>query len=89
MDLSLFFNGLVGTLPPSLGNLSSLQSLSLGSNNLTSTVPASLGNLSSLTYLCALALSSFFKILSLLTPHLTATSAPTAWWARCRRRWAG
>ncbi len=42
---------IAGTLPPELGNLSSLTSLDLGDNNFSGTIPPELGNLSTLTYL--------------------------------------
>ncbi len=51
VDLRLTNNGLNGTLPNSLGNLSNLGLLYLGSNNLTGSIPESLGSLSNLTKL--------------------------------------
>ena len=41
--LSLSFNGLRGTLPPSVGNLAALEALDLEGNFLTGIVPSSLG----------------------------------------------
>ena len=46
--LNLTDNGLNGTLPNSLGNLSRLELLYLDSNNITGSIPESLGNLSGL-----------------------------------------
>jgi hypothetical protein len=48
VTLGLFYNNLVGTLPPSLGNLTSLQNLLLPFNKLTGSIPASYGSLSNL-----------------------------------------
>ncbi|MDB2445453.1 hypothetical protein N9X66_09935, partial [Gammaproteobacteria bacterium] len=47
---NLFFwqNGLNGTIPSELGNLSNLTNLHLGSNSLTGTIPSELGNLTKL-----------------------------------------
>ncbi|MDC1119549.1 leucine-rich repeat domain-containing protein [Gammaproteobacteria bacterium] len=42
-------NGLNGTIPSELGNLSNLTSLNLGNNSLTGTIPSELGNLTKLT----------------------------------------
>ena len=50
-ELSLSGNDLTGTIPPELGDLSSLTELSLYSNGLTGTIPPELGDLSSLTEL--------------------------------------
>ncbi|MEN8221296.1 MAG: Calx-beta domain-containing protein [Pseudomonadota bacterium] len=47
-DLFLFYNSLTGSIPPELGNLSKLKTLSLGSNDLTGSIPPELGNLSNL-----------------------------------------
>jgi hypothetical protein len=49
-------NGLIGTIPPSIGNLAALQQLNLGFangnfNSLTGTIPGQLGSLVLLTYL--------------------------------------
>ena len=44
-------NGLRGSIPPELGNLSNLAHLRLNHNRLTGTIPAALGNLSNLTIL--------------------------------------
>ncbi len=46
--LDLEENGLTGTIPPQLGNLSNLVELNLQSNDLTGTIPPQLGNLSNL-----------------------------------------
>jgi hypothetical protein len=45
-------NGLVGTIPPELGNLSGLTRLALHGNQLSGGVPSQLGNLTNLTWLC-------------------------------------
>ncbi|WP_354636243.1 Calx-beta domain-containing protein [Planktothricoides raciborskii] len=50
-SLVLSDNNLSGTIPPELGNLSSLQELYLYNNNLSGSIPPELGNLSSLKYL--------------------------------------
>jgi len=47
--VNLRTSGLVGSLPPTLGLVSSLQVLDLGSNSLYGTIPTSLGLLSQLT----------------------------------------
>jgi Leucine-rich repeat (LRR) protein len=47
--LRLASNKLVGSIPPSLGLLDSLQILDLSSNQLASTLPESIGNLAALT----------------------------------------
>ncbi|MEM1325981.1 MAG: S8 family serine peptidase [Bacteroidota bacterium] len=44
-------NNLVGTIPSSLGNMTSLFQLSLSNNQLTGTIPAALGNCSELRFL--------------------------------------
>ncbi len=44
-------NGLTGTLPAELGNLSKLYDLDLRGNDISGTIPAELGNLSSLVFL--------------------------------------
>ena len=46
--LSLSFNGLSGTIPEELGNLTNLQSLNLLGNDLNGPIPAELGNLTNL-----------------------------------------
>ena len=46
--LELVPHGLTGPIPPELGNLTKLTSLSLRFNNLTSAIPSELGNLTSL-----------------------------------------
>lgn len=50
-ELELNVTDLNGTLPPELGNLSSLATLQLGDNRLTGSIPPELGNLSKLTLL--------------------------------------
>ncbi len=47
-SLYLFDNQLIGSIPPELGNLSSLETLNLSGNRLTGSIPPELGNLSSL-----------------------------------------
>ena len=49
--LGLSFNGLSGTIPTELGNLTNLQSLNLWNNDLSGTIPAELGNLANLQWL--------------------------------------
>ena len=51
IGLRLFEIGLTGTIPPELGNLTNLTSLSLGGNNLSGPIPRELGNLTNLTSL--------------------------------------
>eukprot|EP00762_Andalucia_godoyi_P008172 ANDGO_07420.mRNA.1 MDIS1-interacting receptor like kinase 2 len=51
LEILLSSNGLVGTIPPSLGNLAQLEELWLDGNSLTGAIPSSLGNLSSLEVL--------------------------------------
>ena len=51
VQIALPENGLVGTLPPGLGNLSRLSWLDLSFNLLTGRIPAELGNLSDLNLL--------------------------------------
>ena len=46
--LDLSGNGLEGTIPSSLGNLSNLKELNLSGNKLTGSIPAELGNLRNL-----------------------------------------
>ena len=46
MDLRA--NGLTGSIPPELGNLTNLESLSIGVNQLTGEIPPELGNLTNL-----------------------------------------
>ncbi|MFC1661569.1 putative Ig domain-containing protein, partial [Gemmatimonadota bacterium] len=47
-NLDLYENGLVGTIPAALGNLSNLQGLHLPKNQLSGSIPSELGNLSNL-----------------------------------------
>ena len=51
VGVHLVGNGLTGTIPPELGNLSNLEELSLTQNGLTGTIPAELGNLANLRFL--------------------------------------
>lgn len=44
-DLNLRFNGLSGTLPPEIGDLTALRALSLHYNRLSGTIPSEIGNL--------------------------------------------
>ena len=48
--LSLYDNRLAGALPPEIGNLTALDSLTLSNNQLTS-LPPQIGNLTALTWL--------------------------------------
>ena len=50
-QLILFNNQLSGAIPPELGNLASLQTLSLNSNQLSGAIPPELGNLANLQIL--------------------------------------
>ena len=50
-SLDLPVNGLAGSIPSELGNLSRLESLNLSGNNLEGEIPPELGNLSRLRYL--------------------------------------
>lgn len=50
-SLLLPYNNLVGVLPNTIGNLSSLKYLILWNNKLSGNIPASIGNLSNLEYL--------------------------------------
>ncbi|WP_440121419.1 leucine-rich repeat domain-containing protein [Tenacibaculum sp. Ill] len=43
--LDLYFNNLVGTLPPEIGNLTNLTFLNISSNKLTGEIPTQIGNL--------------------------------------------
>ena len=51
--LELAHNALSGTLPPSLGNLTWLQTIELGGNRLTGVLPGSIGGLAQLRLLDA------------------------------------
>ena len=51
IELDLWHNDLSGTIPPELGNLTALTSLSLSSNDLSGTIPSELGKLTALTNL--------------------------------------
>lgn len=50
-DLQLQSNGLLGTLPPSIGSLTALNTLYLFGNQLSGSLPAEIGNLTNLTVL--------------------------------------
>ena len=50
-EIDLSNNGLTGTLPPSLGNLSALTDLDLSNNSIGGSLPSELGNLGALTHL--------------------------------------
>ena len=50
-QLNLGYNGLTGTIPAALGDLSNLEWLYLFGNQLTGSIPAALGNLTNLTVL--------------------------------------
>jgi len=47
----LYQNNLTGSIPPSLGNLTSLQELKLEKNAFSGSIPSSLGNLKALRFL--------------------------------------
>uniref|UniRef100_A0A6N2N097 Leucine-rich repeat-containing N-terminal plant-type domain-containing protein n=1 Tax=Salix viminalis TaxID=40686 RepID=A0A6N2N097_SALVM len=49
--LLMSYNGFDGSIPSSLGSMSSLQLLDLSNNNLTGSIPSSLGSMSSLQLL--------------------------------------
>ena len=49
--LSLYSNNLNGSIPPELGNLTSLRTLSLGDNQLSGSIPSELGYLTNLEFL--------------------------------------
>ncbi|UCG28606.1 MAG: immunoglobulin domain-containing protein, partial [Bacteroidales bacterium] len=49
--VDLWDNGLTGTLPPEIGNLSDLMILKLSTNQLTGSIPSSIGNLTKLNFL--------------------------------------
>ncbi len=50
-QLQLVGNGLDGTLPATLGNLSNLEQFNLGLNQLTGSIPTSLGNLKNVWFM--------------------------------------
>ncbi len=50
--INLSFNGLDGTIPKEIGNLSELEELYLGNNKLSGTLPKEIGNLKKLEQLC-------------------------------------
>ena len=49
--LNFFDDGLIGEIPPEIGQLTNLESLVLNSNQLTGEIPPEIGNLTNLTYL--------------------------------------
>ena len=51
VDIALWSNGLVGTIPSSIGDFSALRGLALAANDLTGPIPSSIGNLGSLVSL--------------------------------------
>lgn len=51
IDISLWSNNLVGTIPSSIGNLPNLEGLALAGNDLSGPIPSSIGNLTRLTTL--------------------------------------
>ena len=50
-ELKLFYNGLTGSIPPEIGNLTNLTYLNLYDNQLTGEIPSEIGNLTNLSYL--------------------------------------
>ena len=50
-ELHLNNRGLIGSIPPEIGNLTNLTQLYLSGNQLTGSIPSAIGNLTSLTYL--------------------------------------
>ncbi|HSL47108.1 MAG TPA: hypothetical protein VK897_26960 [Anaerolineales bacterium] len=48
VELQLFYNGLVGSLPPEIGNFSHLKNLYLDDNDLSGPLPEEIGNLTEL-----------------------------------------
>ena len=48
-SLDLPYNGLTGSIPPEIGNLTNLYSLYLNNNQLTDSIPSEIGNLTNLT----------------------------------------
>ena len=49
VNVSLFSNGLTGSIAPEIGQLTALESLNLGANELTGKIPPELGDLANLT----------------------------------------
>ncbi|KPL13870.1 MAG: hypothetical protein AMS26_12785 [Bacteroides sp. SM23_62] len=47
-DISLYRNGLVGSIPPSIGSLSELNGLQMADNDLSDSIPSAIGNLTKL-----------------------------------------
>ena len=50
-ELHLNNRGLIGSIPPEIGNLTNLTQLYLSGNQLTGSIPPQIGNLTNLTYL--------------------------------------
>jgi Leucine-rich repeat (LRR) protein len=51
-ELDLGHNGLTGSIPPEIGNLTNLTKLILEGNQLSGSIPPEIGNLINLTELC-------------------------------------
>jgi len=49
--LSLYSNAVIGTIPPEIGSLASLQNLNLDDNSISGTIPTEIGSLTNLQYL--------------------------------------
>ena len=79
--LSLWDNGLAGSIPPELGSLTNLTYLELGHDELTGAVPAELGNLVNLQ---GLYLWNEFGFRSELTGSIRPSweDSPTSWVCR-------